>query len=93
VSKMGGNKWKFSLLDGLTLTFCIATAAMWGLNGSFGIGYPKLLVMTGFAVLLLNFYRINRKKRKQIELTEKHIQKMKEEIDKMDFSNDHFFDN
>lgn len=66
---------------------------MWGLNGSLGIGYPKLLVITGCAVLLINLYRINRKKRKQIELTEKHIQKMKEEIDKMDFSNDRFFDN
>ena len=74
------------LLTALMAVLVVILLVMWLNMDRFGLEFSDMLIATGIALLLLSIASTNRKKEKEIEISDKQLEEMRDKIGKHEYS-------
>lgn len=74
------------LLKALMAVLVVILLVMWLNMDRFGVKFSDMLIATGIALILLSIANANRKMEKDIEISDKQLEEMRDKIGKDEYS-------
>ncbi|MGN0554088.1 MAG: hypothetical protein ACI4I1_11930 [Oscillospiraceae bacterium] len=74
------------LLKALMAVLVVILLVMWLNMDRFGVEFSDMLIATGIALILLSIANANRKMEKDIEISDKQLEEMRDKIGKDEYS-------
>lgn len=74
------------MLKALMVLMIVILAVMWLNKESFGLSAGDMLIATGLVILVFSIANANRKKEKEIAVSDKQLEEMRDKIGKDEYS-------
>ncbi len=88
------SKYRMSrILKFMSVASVLICICAWIFSSKLGIEFSQLMIITGFALLIVDLAYMNSNKMKNIKVLEKHLDKNRDEIGMGDYNSDIFYAN